>query len=70
MLQCATEDREFLEQRLSAMPPVPEQEFYLFTTRFEVIEVSVEALRARLDQRGDGESEFGEDDYAPELRLS
>ncbi len=70
ILRPAAEDREFLERRLEAMPPLPEDEFYLLSTRFEVIEVCVETLRARLEERGYGESEFGEDEYAEEFRLS
>jgi hypothetical protein len=64
MLRCAPEDREFLERRLATLPPVPEDQYYLFTTRFEVLEVANEALRARLEEQGYGESELGEDDYA------
>ncbi len=52
------------------MPEVPEDEYYLLTTRIEVIEASVEALRARLEAKGYGESEFTEEDYAPDLLLS
>ncbi len=70
ILRPAAEDLEFLEQRLAAVPPLPEDEYYLLSTRFEVIEICVEALRARLEQRGYGETEFGEEEYAEELRLN
>lgn len=66
-LRTAPEDREFLQQRLEAMPPVPEDEYFLFTTRFEVIEACVEALRARLEESGYGGTEFTEEDYAEAL---
>jgi hypothetical protein len=66
MLRCAPEDREFLERRLAALPPVPPDQYHLFTTRFEVIEVATEALRARLDEQGYEGSEFSEEDYAGE----
>jgi hypothetical protein len=64
MLRCAPEDREFLERRLATLPPVPADQYHLLTTRFEVIEVASEALRARLDEQGYEGSEFSEEDYA------
>jgi hypothetical protein len=66
MLRCAPEDREFLERRLAVLPPVPADQYQLFTTRFEVIEVANEALRARLDEQGYEGSELSEEDYAGE----
>jgi len=64
MLRCAPEDREFLERRLATLPPVPEDQYYLFTTRLEVLEVANEALHARLEEQGYGESELTDEDYA------
>ena len=66
MLRCAPEDREFLERRLATLPPVPAEQYHLFTTRFEVIEVANEALRARLDEQGYEGTELSEEDYARE----
>jgi hypothetical protein len=63
-LRTAPEDRDFLKLRLEAIPPVPEDEYYLFTTRYDVIETSVETLAARLEATGYGGSEFSEEDYA------
>jgi len=68
MLRVAAEDREYLSRRLETLPPVPEDEFYLFTTRFEVIEVAAEALRARLEESGYSETEYSEEDYEAETR--
>jgi hypothetical protein len=68
MLRVAAEDREYLSRRLETLPPVPEDEFFLFSTRFEVIEVAAEALRARLEESGYSEMEYTEDDYDAELR--
>jgi hypothetical protein len=68
MLRCAPEDREFLERRLATLPPVPADQYHLLTTRFEVIEVASEALRARLDEQGYEGSEFTEEDYAENTR--
>jgi hypothetical protein len=68
MLRCAPEDREFLERRLATLPPVPADQYHLLTTRFEVIEVAAEALRARLDEQGYEGTEFTEEDYAENTR--
>jgi hypothetical protein len=67
MLRCAAEDREFLERRLATLPPVPADQYHLFTTRFEVVEVATEALRARLDERGYEGMELTEEDYVQEV---
>jgi hypothetical protein len=63
MVRCAPEDREFLERRLETLPPVPEDQYFLFTTRLEVLEVANEALHARLDEQGYGDTELGDQDY-------
>lgn len=62
-LRVAEDDRKYLDHRLETLPPVPEDEYFLFTTRFEVLEVAVEALRARLEEQGYGETTFDVDDY-------
>jgi hypothetical protein len=64
ILRCAPEDRGFLERRLETVPPVPEDQYFLFTTRLEVLEVANEALHARLEEQGYGDSELGDEDYA------
>jgi hypothetical protein len=63
-LRVAPEDREFLDRRLATLPEVPEDEFYLFTTRFEVLEVANEALAAKMDEEGYGGTEYAAADYA------
>ena len=62
-LRVAPEDREFLDRRLATVPPVPEEQYHLLTTRFEVLEIAVEALRARMEEEGYGGTEFTEEDY-------
>jgi hypothetical protein len=64
MLRVAPEDREYLDRRLSTLPRVPEDEYFLFTTRFEVIEVASEALAAKMDEEGYGGTEYTTADYA------
>ena len=63
-LRCAPEDRPYLERRLETLPPLPEDQYFLFTTRLEVLEVANEALHARLEEQGYADTELTEDDYA------
>ena len=63
MLRVAPEEHEFLAQRLAALPPVPEDEFFSFSTRFEVLEVATETLHARLVANGYEGTEFSLEDY-------
>lgn len=62
-LRVAHEDREYLDRRLETVPPVPEDEYFLFTTRWEVIEIAVESLRAKLEEQGYGGTTFSDEDY-------
>jgi hypothetical protein len=62
-LRVTPEDHEFLAQRLAQLPPVPEEEFYSFSTRFEALEVAQEALHARLLDSGYEGAEFTLEDY-------
>jgi hypothetical protein len=54
--------------RLETVPEVPEDQFYLLSTRIEVVEIAVEALRAKLEQEGYSEMEYTPEDYEAELR--
>ena len=69
MLRVSPEEHEFLAQRLAALPPVPEEEFFSFSTRFEVLEVAVETLHAKLIENGYEGAEFGPEDYDPGSRV-
>lgn len=64
MLRVAPDDREYLDRRLSTVPPVSEDEYFLFSTRFEVLEIASEALAAKMEEEGYGGTEYSEDDYA------
>lgn len=57
-------EREEIEARLAAMPSVDEEEYYLPTTRLDVVTVVVETLRARAEAAGMGDVTFTKDDYA------
>jgi hypothetical protein len=56
-------ERELVEERLAAMPEVPEDEFYLPTTRVEVVAAIVETLRAHAEANGTGDVRFSREDY-------
>lgn len=56
-------EREVIDERLAAMPEVDEEEYYLPTTRFDVVTVVVETLRARAEASGTGDVTFTRDDY-------
>lgn len=56
-------EREAVEKRLAELPEVPEDEYWLFTTRLEVIEVTAEALRLAMLESGTSGVTFDADDY-------
>jgi hypothetical protein len=62
-LRVAPEDRDYVDTRLAALPPVAEDEFFYFTTRFEVLEVTAEALTTKMEEDGYGGTQFSEQDY-------
>lgn len=64
MLRVSPDEHEFLAQRLAALPPLPEDEYFSFSTRFEVLEVATEALHAKMIEEGYEGTEFGEEDYS------
>jgi hypothetical protein len=56
-------ETEFLEERLKTLGEIDEEEFYAPTTRFDVVEIAVDTLRAKMEADGNGDVTFGEDDY-------
>ncbi len=56
-------EREAIEERVAAMPDVDEEEYYLPTTRVEVVTAVVETLRARAEAAGTGDVRFTREDY-------
>jgi hypothetical protein len=56
-------DRDLIEERLSIMPDVEEDEYYLPTTRFDIVTVIVSTLRAKAEQSGLGDVRFTREDY-------
>ena len=64
-LEMEEEDRRVVAARLAELPEVSEDEFYALSTRLEVIDIAVEAIRGRRLADGDGDSMLGPDDYEP-----
>jgi hypothetical protein len=58
-------ESEAIEQRLAALPAVPDEEYYAPTTRFDVVSILFEALRTGMRARGLGDVRFTHEDYAP-----
>jgi hypothetical protein len=56
-------EKEEVERRLEALPAVDDEEFYLPSTRFDVVSLAVEALRAKMVAEGTGDVIFTPDDY-------
>jgi hypothetical protein len=67
-LRVAPEDVGYVTARLATVPEVPEDQYYLLTTRIEAVEITVEALRARLEEEGYSEMEYTLEDYEAEQR--
>jgi len=56
-------ERELIDERLAAMPEMDEEEYYLPTTRFDVVTAVAETLRARAEASGLGDVRFTREDY-------
>jgi len=57
-------EEDAVEQRLAALPPVEDDEYYAPSTRFDVISILFAALRESLRERGLSDVRFTPDDYA------
>lgn len=57
---------EELVAALEALPPVPEEEFLLPSTRFDVVHMIVDKLEARAEAAGHSDVSFDDDDYDDE----
>ena len=63
-LQLDPAERETIEARLAVMPHLDEDEYYLPTTKFDVITVVVETLSAKAEASGTADVKFTRDDYS------
>jgi hypothetical protein len=57
-------EKDVIAARLEALPEVSEDEFYAPSTRFDVVNLVVDALRERMRASGLGDVRFTADDYA------
>jgi hypothetical protein len=57
-------EREGIEARLAALPEVTDDEYYAPSTRFDVVNIVVDALRENMRAAGMSDVRFGLDDYA------
>jgi len=56
-------ERDALDERLATLPQVEEDEFFAPTTRFDIVEIAVEAIAAHMRQGGLGDVRFSREDY-------
>lgn len=56
-------EREIVERRLAVMPEVEEEEYFAPSTRFDVVQVAVEAIRAHMQDSGTSDVRFSPEDY-------
>ncbi len=56
-------ERELVERRLDALPEVEEDEYYLPSTRFDVVQLVVETLREHMRAQGLSDVRFDVGDY-------
>ena len=52
-----------LEERIAALGEVDEDEFFLPSTRWDVLEIAIEALESRMSARGETGARFSREDY-------
>ena len=65
-LRVAPEDRSLVQARLERLEHVPEDEYFLLSTRVEVIELVCEELCRQMEERGYSDTTFDESDYEAE----
>lgn len=56
-------EKDVVMKKLAKLPPVPEEEYYLPTTRFDVLQMVHDALRTHMEKNGKGDVTFGPEDY-------
>lgn len=62
-LEVDAAEREVVDRRLSALPETDLAEYYLPTTRFDVVQIAADALRERMRSSGLGDVKFDQGDY-------
>jgi hypothetical protein len=56
-------ERETVERRLSGLPEVDEDQYFAPSTRFDVVNITVDILRANMHDNGTSDVRFTPDDY-------
>jgi hypothetical protein len=62
-LQLDDDDRDLVEARLAELPAATEDEFYALSTWLEVIDIAVDAAKARMTRDGMGDAVYAPEDY-------
>ena len=62
-LQLDDEDCEAIEARLAELPVGSDEEFFSLSTRLEVLDIAVDAIKARMMSTGLGDVSFTTEDY-------
>jgi hypothetical protein len=68
-IKLAPEDRKMVTERLDRLPAVRESEYFSLCTRFEVVQIVMEAVRAASETRGYEDMAYTEEDYRGGLGL-
>lgn len=63
-LRLAQEDQPLVKERLDNLPAVSEEDYFLLSTRFDVIEIAFAALKDHAVADGLGDVTFGPEDYS------
>jgi hypothetical protein len=65
-LGLAREDKAMVEDRIAALPPVREEEYFTFSARYDVFHIAFEALRGEMQNGGIDDVFFELGDYEDE----
>ncbi len=66
----ADDDEGWLRERLSELRPIPEDQFYSLTGRFETLKLMLELLSAKHASEGRSPRSYDVQDYLPVLRFT
>lgn len=67
-LQLDAAERGAVERRLAELPEVPEQEYWLLSTRLEVLQIAAEQVRLEMQHAGTESVTFEDADYEISMR--
>jgi hypothetical protein len=66
-LRLAQQDREMVELRIAALPETSEEDYFTFSTRFDVVQIATEVLRSEMIEGGQEDVTFEAQDYSDEF---